>query len=166
MFLGNTLTLQEQFFITHTKFLVLKMFETALILLYLTAVVKTKEEGVYFKVRENHFLFDEKTVWDQKVDSLLSCSQICGRRNDCKYVNFKKDQGICSTSDRQSSGKVVQRKGYFYLKKVGYLSVIFNSCDSQFFVEEMDLEDDCKTYLHLVRRPIKKNYTREGGLSV
>ena len=77
MFLGNTLTLQEQFFITHTKFLVLKMFETALILLYLTAVVKTKEEGVYFEVRENHFLFDEKTVWDQKVDSLLSCSQIC-----------------------------------------------------------------------------------------
>ena len=144
MFLGNTLTLQEQFFITHTKFLVLKMFETALILLYLTAVVKTKEEGVYFEVRENHFLFDEKTVWDQKVDSLLSCSQICGRRNDCKYVNFKKDQGICSISDKQSSGKVVQRKGYFYLKKVGYLSVIFNSCDSQFFVEEMDLEDDCK----------------------
>ena len=109
------------------------MFETALILLYLTAVVKTKEEGVYFKVRENHFLFDEKTVWDQKVDSLLSCSQICGRRNDCKYVNFKKDQGICSISDRQSCGKVVQRKEYFYLKKVGYLSFIFDSCDSQLF---------------------------------
>ena len=138
------LHLNNKFVITDTKFLVLRMFETALILLYLTAVVKTTEEGVYFKVRENHFLFDENTVWDQKVDSLLSCSQICGRRNDCKYVNFKKDQGICSISDRQSCGKVVQRKGYFYLKKVGYLSVIFNSCDSQFFVEEMDLEDDCK----------------------
>ena len=138
------LHLKNKFVITHTKFLVLKMFETALILLYLTTVVKTKEEGVYFKVRENHFLIDEKTVWDQKVDSLLSCSQICWRRNNCKYVNFKKDQGICSTSDRQSSGKVVQRKGYFYLKKVGYLSVIFDSCDSQFFEEEMDLEDDYK----------------------
>ena len=115
------LHLNNKFVITDTKFLVLRMFETALILLYLTAVVKTTEEGVYFKVRENHFLFDENTVWDQKVDSLLSCSQICGRRNDCKYVNFKKDQGICSISDRQSCGKVVQRKGYFYLKKVGYL---------------------------------------------
>ena len=138
------LHLNNKFVITDTKFLVLRMFETALILLYLTAVVKTTEEGVYFKVRENHFLFDENTVWDQKVDSLLSCSQMCGRRNDCKYVNFKKDQGICSISDRQSCGKVVQRKGYFYLKKVGYLSVILDSCDSQFFVEEMDLEDDYK----------------------
>ena len=127
------LHLNNKFVITDTKFLVLRMFETALILLYLTAVVKTTEEGVYFKVRENHFLFDENTVWDQKVDSLLSCSQICGRRNDCKYVNFKKDQGICSISDRQSSGKVVQRKGYFYLKKVGYLSFIFDSCGSQLF---------------------------------
>ena len=145
MFLGNTLTLQEQFFITHTKFLVLKMFETALILLYLTAVVKTKEEGVYFKVMENHFSFDENTVWDQKVDSLHSCLQICGRRNDCKYVNFKKDQRICLISDRQSSGKVLQRQGYFYLKKVGYLRVIFDSCDSHFFAKERDLKESQKS---------------------
>ena len=141
------------------------MFETALILLYLTAVVKTKEEGVYFKVRENHFLFDEKTVWDEKVGSLHSCLQICGRRNDCKYVNFKKDQRICSISDRQSSGKVLQRQGYFYLKKVGCLRFIFDSCDSQFFVKERDLKELQKSILPLVRRLIKQNYTRDGGLS-
>ena len=131
------------------------MLETALTLLYLTAVVKTKEEGVYFKVRENHFLLDENTVCgNQKVDSLLSCSQICGRRNDCKYANFKKDQGICSISDRESPGKVVQRQGYFYLKKVGQLSVIFDSCNSQFLVEEINL-DEAKKYLHLVERALE-----------
>ena len=120
------LNLKIKFFITHTKFLVSKMLETALILLYLTPVVKTTEEGVYFKVRENYFLLiDENTVWDEKVDSLLSCSQICGRRNDCKYVNFKKDQRICSISDRQSSGKVLQRQGYFYFKKVGFFERYF-----------------------------------------
>ena len=46
--------------------------------------IKSDEDGTLFEVEENRFLFDENTIWEGKVNSLLLWSQMCARQEDCK----------------------------------------------------------------------------------
>ena len=50
--------------------------------LCLATAIKSDEQGVFFEVEENRFLFAENTIWNGKVDSLMSCSQMCARQDD------------------------------------------------------------------------------------
>ena len=79
---------------------------------------------MYFKIEENRFFFNgnENSVWIEKVDSLLSCSQMCARREDCQSANFIKGQRKCSLFSEGRSGYLTGlliRDGCFYMEKVG-----------------------------------------------
>ena len=109
---------------------VLQMTSTVFILLCATTTIKSDEHGVFFKVEENRFLItDGNVVWSEKVDSLLSCSQICARRDDCQSANFMKDrlQQTClllrKGRSRYPAG-LLKRAGCFYLEKVGWKSFV------------------------------------------
>ena len=87
-------------------------------------MIKADENGVYFKMEENRFFFrdNESSVWIGKVDSLLSCSQMCAKREDCQSANFIKEQRTCSLFSEGRSGNpagLLKRDGCFYLEKVG-----------------------------------------------
>ena len=84
----------------------LQSLSTVFILLFLTTAIKSDENGVYFKIEENRFFFNgnENSVWIEKVDSLLSCSQMCARREDCQSANFIKEQRTCSLFSEGRSG--------------------------------------------------------------
>ena len=97
------------------------MFSVVLILLILTTAAKAKGLGAFFKVEENHVLLNENTLWEETVESLLRCSQVCARMDDCKSANFKKDQRKCSLLGEGKTRQpkiLLKRKGYFYLEKV------------------------------------------------
>ena len=92
-------------------------------LLCLTTTIKSDEQGVFFEVEENRFLFAENTIWNGKVDSLMSCSQMCARQDDCKGANFWTDHGTCSLLSEEQARKprqLLKREGCVYLEKVGY----------------------------------------------
>lgn len=85
------------------------------------AKIKSEEHGVFFKIEENSFLPDENTIWNGQVELLLSCSQMCARRADCKSANFMASQGTCSLlseGQAKKSKKLLKRDGYVYLEKV------------------------------------------------
>ena len=56
---------------------------------------QAEEHSVFFKIEENYFRSYENTIWTGKADSLLSCSQMCARRADCKSANFIASQETC-----------------------------------------------------------------------
>ena len=96
------------------------------IVLSLTFPTKGENHSVFFRVMEDHFLVDENIIWDEKGESLLSCSQKCARREDCKSANFMTDYGTCSLlSERRTENTemLLQIEGTFYLEKVGSLSL-------------------------------------------
>lgn len=100
---------------------------TIIIILSLTATIKAEELGVFFKIEENHFLLDGNPIWDEKVDSLMSCSQTCARRADCRSANYIQSNGACSllgNRQTQHAKKLLRRQGSFYLEKVCYQYVI------------------------------------------
>ena len=114
------------------------MFSVVLILSLLTTAAKAKEHGVFFKVEENHVLLDENNLWEETVESLLRCSQMCARMEDCKAANFKEDQGKCSLlgeGKTRHPKNLLKRTGYFYFEKVNYsciylqLSSLKTFCD-------------------------------------
>lgn len=105
------------------------MISTVFILLYVTTTIKSDEHGVFFKVEENRlFIKDENNVvWAEKVDSLLSCTQMCARRVDCQSANFVKGQRTCSLLSKERTKyptALLIRAGCFYLEKVGWKSFV------------------------------------------
>lgn len=90
-------------------------------MLSVMAKIKTEEHGVFFKIEENSFLSDENIIWNGKVELLLSCSQMCARRADCKSANFIASQGTCSLlseAQTKKSKTLLKRDGSLYLEKV------------------------------------------------
>ena len=79
-------------------------------------------EYVSFKIEENYFRSYENTIWNGKADSLLSCSQMCTRRADCKSANFIGSQETClllGEGQVNQEEKLLRRGGSIYLEKVG-----------------------------------------------
>ena len=96
---------------------------TLVFILSLAAKINADEHGVFFKIEENSFLYNQNSIWNGKADSLLSCSRMCTRREDCKSANFIASQGTCSLlNDAQTkqAEKLFKRDGSFYLEKVCY----------------------------------------------
>ena len=96
------------------------------IVLSLTFPTKGENHSVFFRVVEDHFLVDENIIWDEKGESLLSCSQKCARREDCKSANFMTDDGTCSLRSgrrTENTEMLLQIEGTFYLENVGSLSL-------------------------------------------
>ena len=71
------------------------MFDTIFIVLHLMTVTKSENDvGTLFEVEENRFLFNETTIWNGKLGSLLACSQTCARRDDCSGAIFWPDHDM------------------------------------------------------------------------
>ena len=126
------------------------MISTVFILLYVTAAIKSDEHGVFFKVEENRLLITDENnvVWAEKVDSLLSCTQMCARRVDCQSANFVKGQRTCSLLSKERTkyptGLLI-RAGCFYLEKVGWKSFV-----SLILVDRRLIFDDYRRRLTLI----------------
>ena len=93
----------------------------AFMLPVLMAKIEPEEHGVFFKIDENSFPSDGKAIWRGRLDSLLSCSQMCARRADCKIANFIASKGTCSLFYEEPTKQTQKRIGrgdHFRLEKV------------------------------------------------
>ena len=96
----------------------LQMLNIITIVLSLTFATKGEEHSAFFRVTGDHFLVDENIIWDQKGESLLSCSQKCARREDCKSANYMTDDGRCfSAKGEQKMQKCFADRGHFLFGK-------------------------------------------------
>ena len=96
---------------------------TLVFVLSLAAKINAEDHGILFKIEENSFLFNENNIWIGKVDSLLSCSQMCARNAACTSANFIASEGTCSLLGKKQTKqaeKPFKRDGCFYLEKVCY----------------------------------------------
>ncbi|XP_078384794.1 uncharacterized protein LOC144667270 [Oculina patagonica] len=105
-----------------------QMLQSAVVsILVLTALMEAEEQGVFFEMKENHFLVDGNAIWSGTADSLFSCSQMCARQAVCRRASFIIGQGTClligekDTSHRET---LLQRQGSFYLEKLTSLSPV------------------------------------------
>ena len=90
-------------------------------MLNVMAKIEAEEHGVFFKIDENSIPSDGKTKWHGRIDSLLSCSQMCARRADCKIANFIPSQGTCALLHEEQAKQTQKRIGaadHFRLEKV------------------------------------------------
>ena len=101
------------------------LLDTFLVWLSLTVIVKAEQHENYFQIEENAFAADGNAMWTENTDSVMSCSLMCGRRDDCKSANFIENQGSCSLLRTQATSpdKLSRQKGSFYLEKVSYHSL-------------------------------------------
>ena len=86
------------------------------------AKIQAEAYSFYFQIKENTLLREETTLWTGKAGSILSCSQICGRREACKSANFFANSRTCSLfgKTQKEAGEVLKQDGSFYLEKVCY----------------------------------------------
>ena len=94
---------------------------TLAFMLNVMAKIEAEEHGVFFKIDENSIPSDGKTKWHGRIDSLLSCSQMCARRADCKIANFIASQGTCALLQEEQAKQTQKRKGragHFRLEKI------------------------------------------------
>ena len=93
-----------------------------IVILYLTRTVEAEKYGVYFHIEENAFVLDKNIISNGKAVSLLSCSLMCARRDDCRSANFIETDGkVCllySDTITRHSETLLLQKGSVYLKKV------------------------------------------------
>ncbi len=94
---------------------------TLVFILSLAEKMRAKENGVFFKIDENAFLFNENSIFNGKADSLLSCSQMCAKQDACKSANFIASHGTCSLhtdGQTEQAENILKRDGSLYLEKV------------------------------------------------
>ena len=99
-------------------------------MLFLTVCKAADQQGHYFEIENDAFFHDMDPVWEGKADSLLSCSLICARRDDCQSASFVESQESCVLHKTQAinSGKFL-KQGSFYFIKVGYCYLIMAHID-------------------------------------
>ena len=88
---------------------------------------KSEEHGIFFEVEEDHFLVGANIILKAKEGSLLSCSQLCAKRENCKSANFITEQGTClllSKRQADNAERFFELKGSIYLEKVSYLDLM------------------------------------------
>lgn len=98
---------------------------------------KTEEYGVYFQVEENSFFLDEYDIWNGRVGSLLTCSQLCARQAVCSSANFVSKDGRCSLhreTRKMHLDRLLKQQGSFYVEKVcdtfGITVISFCDCEN------------------------------------
>ena len=82
--------------------------------------IQAEEHGFYFQIKENTLLSEEIILWTGKAGSILSCSQICARREACKSVIFWANKRTCSLlgKTKKVAGEILKQDGSFYVEKV------------------------------------------------
>ena len=91
------------------------MFSVVLTTLSMIAISKTEESGVYFQIEEESSILIEDSIWTGEVDSLLSCSQMCGRQAFCKSANYITEGGKCSLhreTKKMYPNRFLQQQGH------------------------------------------------------
>ena len=99
------------------------MLSAVLAILSFTAMISSEEFGVFFEIEEDSFLVDEDVFWIGKVDSLLSCSQMCARETVCKSANYITSGETCSLhkeTRKMFPDRLLKQSGSSYIEKVCY----------------------------------------------
>ena len=100
------------------------MLGTVLAILSFPVMLKTEEFGIFFEIEEDSFFVDENAIWIGKVDSLLSCSQMCAREAVCKGANYVTSGETCSLhkeTGKMYPDRLLRQNGSSYFEKVCYL---------------------------------------------
>ena len=119
-----------------------QMLCSALIIIFcITATTKSNEDGVFFKVSESTqkcFLDHNNIVWSGYANSILACSHLCAKRDECGSVQFIGERKRCSLVRRvQLSCSVVNLKEderSVYLERVGHFITWHNVEVRQFHI--------------------------------
>lgn len=99
------------------------MLGAVLAILLFTAMLNTEEFGVFFKIEEDSFFVDDDAFWIGKIDSLFSCSQMCGREAVCKSASYIASEETCSLHREKRKmypGRLLKQNGSSYVEKVCY----------------------------------------------
>ncbi|XP_066014570.1 uncharacterized protein [Pocillopora verrucosa] len=94
------------------------------------------ENSVFFQIEENKiFSYGEESLLWSGTGSLLSCSVLFMRQASCSGANFLEKAELCyllrdEMQTSSATGRLLQRDGSFYLKKV-YLPGITTSTQDQ-----------------------------------
>ena len=97
------------------------MLSAVLAMLSFTASLKTEGVSVFFEIEEDSFFVDDDVIWIRKVDSLLSCSQMCAREAVCKSANYVTSGETCllhRETKKMYPDRLLKQKGSSYVEKV------------------------------------------------
>ncbi|XP_068713566.1 uncharacterized protein [Montipora capricornis] len=77
-----------------------------IVLFFITAPAKLNNHGVFFKINENRLPVRNRNIplWSGHASSMLTCSQMCARRDECKSGSFSKEEKKCSLFSALGSG--------------------------------------------------------------
>ncbi len=133
---------------------------TLLFIFSLAAKIKAEQNGVFFKIEENSFLFHGNAIWNGKAESLLSCSQMCAMRADCKSANFIAIEESClllSEGQTKQGEKLLKRDGSLYLEKV--CSLHFSWLQNIFIFADFNVMGN-KYIIHILNFSFSKSSSR------
>ena len=94
-----------------------------LAILSFTTMLSSEEFGVFFEIEEDSFFVDEDAFWTGKVNSLLSCSQMCAREAVCKSASYITSGETCSLhreTRMMFPDRLLKQNGSSYIEKVCY----------------------------------------------
>ena len=69
-----------------------------IVLFFIISGTKCNNKGVSFKVSEQRqwSLRNRNILWNGHASSILACSQLCARKDNCSSGSFAKQQRTCS----------------------------------------------------------------------
>ncbi|XP_074609574.1 uncharacterized protein LOC141863788 [Acropora palmata] len=83
------------------------LFPMCIVLFFIISGTKGKNKGVFFKVSEGVWaLRNGNILWTGHASSILACSQLCARKDNCGGGSFAKERRACSLfSEEVQAGK-------------------------------------------------------------
>lgn len=73
------------------------LFPMCIVLLFIISGTKGKNKGVFFKVSEGLWALRNRNIlWTGHASSILACSQLCARKDNCSGGSFAKERRACS----------------------------------------------------------------------
>lgn len=68
-----------------------------IVLFFIISGTKGKNKGVFFKVSEGLWALRNRNIlWTGHASSILACSQLCTRKDNCSGGSFAKERRACS----------------------------------------------------------------------
>lgn len=68
-----------------------------IVLFFTISGTKGKNKGVFFKVSEGLWALRNRNIlWTGHASSILACSQLCTRKDNCSGGSFAKERRACS----------------------------------------------------------------------
>ena len=100
----------------------------AFVLFLAAKITDGAENSVFFQIEENKiFSYGEESLLWSGTGPLLSCSVLCMRQASCSGANFLEKTELCyllrdEMQTSSATGRLLQRDGSFYLKKVFHIN--------------------------------------------